>query len=38
MKKDNSARVEIFLNKEKALDWGHFDLELAFPIKNLKGA
>jgi AraC family transcriptional regulator len=26
--------LEIFLNKEKALDWSHFDLELAFPVKE----
>jgi len=26
------------LNKEKALDWSHFDLELVFPVKKMKGA
>ena len=25
------------LNKEKALDWSHFDLELVFPVKKMKG-
>jgi AraC family transcriptional regulator len=29
--------LEIFLNKEKALDWSHFDLELALPVKKMKG-
>ena len=28
---------EIVLNKEKALDWSHFDLELVFPVKKMKG-
>ena len=25
-----------FENNEKALDWSHFDLELAFPVKKMK--
>ncbi len=33
---DHAPALEIFLNKEKALDWRHFDLELAFPIKKMK--
>ena len=33
---DHAPAFEIFLNKEKALDWNHFDLELAFPIKKMK--
>jgi AraC family transcriptional regulator len=28
--------LEIFLDKEKALDWSHFDLELALPVKKMK--
>lgn len=35
---DHAPALEIFLNKEKALDWSHFDLELAFPVKKMKGA
>ncbi len=35
---DHAPAFEIFLNKEKALDWNHFDLELAFPVKKMKGA
>jgi len=35
---DHAPGFEIFLNKEKALDWSHFDLELAFPVKKMKGA
>lgn len=31
---DNAPGFEIILNKEKALDWSWFDLELAFPIKK----
>ena len=31
---DNAPGFEILLNKEKALDWSHFDLELAFPVKK----
>jgi AraC family transcriptional regulator len=29
--------LEMFLNKDKALDWSHFDLELALPVKKMKG-
>jgi AraC family transcriptional regulator len=35
---DHAPGFEILLNKEKALDWSHFDLELAFPVKKMKGA
>ena len=31
---EHAPALEIFLNKEKALDWSHFDLELAFPVKE----
>jgi len=34
---DHAPGFEIFLNKEKALDWSHCDLELAFPVKKMKG-
>ncbi|MCB1024475.1 MAG: AraC family transcriptional regulator [Acidobacteria bacterium] len=32
---DNAPALEIFLSKEKALDWSHFDLELAFPVREM---
>ena len=35
---DHAPGFEILLNKEKVLDWSHFDLELAFPVKKMKGA
>jgi len=35
---DDAPGFEIILNKEKALDWSHFDLELVFPVKKMKGA
>ena len=34
---DDAPGFEILLNKEKALDWSHFDLELVFPVKKMKG-
>ena len=34
---DNAPGLEIFLNKEKALDWSRFDLELAFPVRKMNG-
>jgi AraC family transcriptional regulator len=34
---DNAPGFEIFLDKEKVLDWGHFDLDLAFPLKKMIG-
>lgn len=33
---DDAPALEIYLNKDKALDWSHFDLELAFPVKKMK--
>ncbi len=35
---DNAPGFEIFLNNENALDWSHFDLDLAFPVKKMIGA
>jgi AraC family transcriptional regulator len=32
---DNAPGFEILLDKEKALDWSHFELELAFPLKKM---
>jgi AraC family transcriptional regulator len=34
---DNAPGFEILLNKDKALDWSHFDLDLAFPVKKMIG-
>jgi AraC family transcriptional regulator len=34
---DNAPGFEILLNKENALDWSHFDLDLAFPVKKMVG-
>lgn len=34
---DNAPSFEIMLNKEKALDWNHFDLDLAFPVRKMIG-
>jgi AraC family transcriptional regulator len=34
---DNAPGFEILLNKDKALDWSHFDLDLAFPVKKMFG-
>lgn len=34
---DNAPGFEILLNKEKALDWSHFDLELACPVRKMNG-
>ncbi len=34
---DNAPGFEIFLDKEKALDWSNFELELAFPLKKMIG-
>ena len=33
---DHAPGFEIMLNKEKALDWSHFDLDLCFPVKKMK--
>lgn len=35
---DDAPGLEILLNKEIALDWSRFELELAFPVKKMKGA
>lgn len=32
---DDAPGFEILLNKEKAVDWSHFDLELAFPVRRM---
>ncbi len=32
---DNAPGFEILLDKDKALDWSHFDLDLAFPVKKI---
>lgn len=32
---DHAPGFEIFLNKEKALDWSCFELDLAFPVKKM---
>lgn len=32
---DNAPAIEIFLNKEKALDGNYFELELAIPVKKM---
>lgn len=34
---DNAPGFEIFLDKEKALDWSWFELDLAFPLKKMTG-
>jgi hypothetical protein len=35
---DHAPGFEIILNKENALDWSHFELDLAFPVKKMKEA
>lgn len=32
---DDAPGFEILLNKEKALDWSYFDLDLAFPVRKM---
>lgn len=34
---DNAPAFEVFLDKENALDWRHFDLDLAFPVTKMIG-
>jgi AraC family transcriptional regulator len=34
---DNAPGFEIFMDKDKALDWSYFDLDLAFPVKKMNG-
>ena len=33
---EHAPALEVFLNKEKATDWSHFELDLCLPIKNLE--
>lgn len=33
---DHAPGFEILLDKDKALDWSHFELELVFPVKKMK--
>ncbi|MEZ5306286.1 MAG: AraC family transcriptional regulator [Pyrinomonadaceae bacterium] len=33
---EHAPALEILLDKDKALDWSHFDLDLAIPVKKLK--
>ena len=33
---EHAPALEIFLDREKATEWAHFDLELCLPIKTLK--
>jgi AraC family transcriptional regulator len=33
---EHAPALEIFLDKEKATDWSHFELELCLPVRNLK--
>ncbi len=33
---EHAPALEIFLDKEKATDWSHFDLELCLPVRKLK--
>jgi len=35
---EHAPALEIFLNKENATDWSHFDLELCLPIRKLATA
>jgi DNA gyrase inhibitor GyrI len=32
---EHQHTMEIFMDKDKVLDWSHFDLELCLPIKSL---
>ena len=32
---EHAPALEIFLNKEKATDWSHFELELCLPVRRL---
>lgn len=32
---EHAPALEIFLNKQKATDWSHFELELCLPVKKL---
>lgn len=32
---EHAPGLEVFLNKDKALDWSHFELELCIPVRKL---
>lgn len=32
---EHAPALEVFLNKEKATDWSHFELELCLPVRKL---
>jgi AraC family transcriptional regulator len=34
---EHAPALEIFLNKESATDWSHFELELCLPVRKLAG-
>jgi AraC family transcriptional regulator len=34
---EHAPGLEIFLDKEKAMDWSHFELELCIPVRKLAG-
>lgn len=33
---EHAPALEIYLNKEKATDWSHFELELCVPVRKLR--
>ena len=35
---EHAPALEIFLEKEKAMDWSHFELELCLPVRKLAAA
>ncbi len=34
---EHAPGLEIFLNKENAMNWSHFELELCIPVRKLTG-
>jgi AraC family transcriptional regulator len=34
---EHAPGLEVFLNKEKAMDWSHFELDLCIPVRKLAG-
>jgi AraC family transcriptional regulator len=32
---EHAPGLEVFLNKEKAMDWSHFELDLCIPVRKL---
>jgi len=34
---EHAPGLEIFLDKEKAMDWSHFEFELCLPVRKLAG-